>query len=182
MIMIMINSEQSVVICDSKMSTMRAVQRDFRHATLRLYFFLLKQNAWRKMQELGLQTVYNDEDDATIEKSFGELLCLAFVADGNVSACFHTVLPTTSRWITNFVKYFEATYIGITARGRWVAAAEIRFPPHLWNQFDAARSNEPRTNSNTMLQGLDVGRRIKESQKRKYYKLNRYKTTRYCIL
>ncbi|KAJ4425938.1 hypothetical protein ANN_27564 [Periplaneta americana] len=45
--------------------------------------------------------------------------------------------------MTDFVKYEKATYIGITAGGRR-PATEARYPPHLWNQFEAARSSEPR--------------------------------------
>ncbi|KAJ4425572.1 hypothetical protein ANN_27767 [Periplaneta americana] len=48
------------------------------------------------------------------------------------------------RMMTDFVKYFKATCIRITAGGRR-PATEARYPPHLWNQFDVARSSEPRT-------------------------------------
>ncbi|KAJ4449925.1 hypothetical protein ANN_01332 [Periplaneta americana] len=101
------NSEPSVVICDFEMSIRRAVQHVFRHATLRFCFFHLNQSAWRKIQELGLQAAYTDENDTSSRLSFED-----------VPVCFHTVLEIMPRRMTDFVKYLNVTYVGITERGR----------------------------------------------------------------
>ena len=124
------------------------VERVFRHTTLRLCFFHLNQSSLRKIQELGLQVAYIDENDTTIRQFFDELPFLAFVPVEDALECLRTVLHTTPRRMTDFVKYFKATYIGIPARGRR-PGAQARYPPQLWNQFQAARANEPRTNNNT---------------------------------
>ena len=99
------NSEPSVVICDFEMSIIRAVERVFRHTTLRLCFFHLNQSSWRKIQELGLQVVYSDENDITIRQFFGGLLSLAFFPVEDVPECLRTFLQTTPRRMTDFVKY-----------------------------------------------------------------------------
>ncbi|KAJ4425937.1 hypothetical protein ANN_27563 [Periplaneta americana] len=49
------------------------------------------------------------------------------------------------RMITDFVKYFKATYIGIITAGGSRPPTEARCAPHMWNQFEAARSSEPHT-------------------------------------
>lgn len=197
--------EPSVIICDFEMSIIRAVQSTFPRATIRLCYFHLKQSAWRKIQEMGLQTAYNSEEDNTTRQKFGELLSLAFVPVEEVSPTFDVLLRTIPRQMIDFAKYFQRTYIGTQVRGRRRAVV-ARYQPVLWNQFQAARNNEPRTNNkteawhtrfasivakkhpslyklihhiqkeqsdvDTMVRELDVGRRITEPQKRKYYNLN----------
>ncbi|PSN31746.1 hypothetical protein C0J52_24469 [Blattella germanica] len=140
--------EPSVVISDFEMGIIRAVTTVFPCATLRLCFFHLKQSAWRKMQDLGLQAAYNNADNGTIRRAFAQILSLAFVPVEDIADAFRTVLQEIPIEMIDFAKYFENTYIAVRARGRR-PAAEARFPPIMWNQFQATRSNEPRTNNST---------------------------------
>ncbi|XP_052119465.1 uncharacterized protein LOC127748746, partial [Frankliniella occidentalis] len=137
------------VITDMEKGLMNAVQALFPATELRLCLFHLRQAAFRKIQSLGLQPAYQDDNNDTVRTSFREVVGLAFVPTEDVEEAFNEAKAAAPRSMRDFVKYFEETYVlGKRARNRRQRRPP-RYLPALWNQHQAARDNEPRTNNQT---------------------------------
>ncbi|XP_052130244.1 uncharacterized protein LOC127751170 [Frankliniella occidentalis] len=136
-------------ISDLEKGLNNAITALFPNAQLRLCLFHLRQAAFRKVQSLGLQAAYRDEEDSSVRDSFREMVGLAFVPPEDVEECFTEAKNNLPPAMHAFGEYFETTYVkGRVLRGRR-RAAPPRYTPALWNQYLAALNNEPRTNNAT---------------------------------
>lgn len=100
-------------------------------------FLHLRQNLYRKMRKLKLQTLY--ETDANFSEQVRLLPALAFLPVGKVAEMFEFVVngakfPLSARPLA---EYFRKTYIGPRAL----------FPPPIWNLFERTVSSRSRTNN-----------------------------------
>lgn len=109
-------------------------------------FFHLGQSVYRHIQTEGLQTAYQNPDDDTVRDQTHMLLSLAFVPIPDVSGVFHKLYQSVTESLRPIMQYFQATYIGISARGRRAAVAAM-YPPVLWNQREAALNGDHKTNN-----------------------------------
>ena len=117
---------------DFELGIINAVKAHFSDDMVSLCLFHLCQSVHRKIQEFGLQTQYQDEDDASIREAARSMYSLAFVTPKDVVA---------------IADYSEITYIcGIRARERR-RAVRPRDEPKLWNMHAAVLQGKARTNN-----------------------------------
>ena len=111
-------------------------------------FFHLAQAVYRRIQDEGLQVKYNDSKDRRIKRYTHMLVALAFVPLDDVKETF-ALLKSNMREadFQPILKYFDKTYVnGVVARGRRQRVPP-RYPPRIWNQYEAATRKEHRTNN-----------------------------------
>lgn len=136
-----------VAILDFEKAVINVLMLFFVDAVVRLCLFHLKQSAFRKIQDLGLQAAYRDEEDESVRDAFRQILGVAFVPTDDVPEAFAEARADIPASMEEFANYFEETYVlGRRLRGRRQRTAP-RFPPHQWNQHNAALHKDPRTNN-----------------------------------
>ncbi len=175
-------------------------------------FFHLGQLVYRQLQDKGLQEAYNDPDDCSVKTFIHKHLALTYVSIARVQATFELLVQDAPNSIVSILDYFKETYVaGHAARGRR-RAVPLRYPPSLWNQYDAVLANrhktnnasegfhnrfrvivakhhpdlysalteilKERTNTEISLAELALGRKVKNSPKRKWVQLQ----TRICSI
>jgi hypothetical protein len=139
----------TTIISDFEMGIINASKAEFPNAEIRLCLFHLRQSAWRKIQDEGLQIQYRDPDDDSIRNGYKEIVGLAFVPEEDVAGACREVLDNLPPRMLGFGDYFERTYVtGRRARGGR-RAARPRYHPGHWNQYKAARERQARTNNIT---------------------------------
>ncbi|XP_026290984.1 uncharacterized protein LOC113215562 [Frankliniella occidentalis] len=137
----------ATVIFDLELGIVNACKQAFLSAEIRLCLFHLRQAAWEHLQGEGLQTAYRDPEDESIRNAFKEVVGLAFVPVDDVPEACEEVLNNLPDRMIDFGDYFKRTYV-VGRRGRGNRrGAPPRYPPVWWNQYRAARENEPRTNN-----------------------------------
>lgn len=96
---------------DFELAIINAGRGVFPHVAISTCFFHFRQNLHRKIQEFGLQVMYNDVNDRRI-KSFTQMLAaLAFVPIGDVECYFAALKETAPPKMMDFVEYFDNTYV-----------------------------------------------------------------------
>jgi len=109
--------------------------------------FHMSNAVYRQIQSGGLQNKYNDRNDRTIQEATQMMCALAFVPVTTVRNHFTTFLVQVPADFKIIAQYFDVTYVRRKlARGsrRGVPA---RYPPSLWNQYDAVINRLCRTNN-----------------------------------
>ena len=101
---------------------------------------------WRKIQELGLQQWYIEQpENALLIKKFQ---ALSFVPLARVVDVFEELVvsldPHVDDLLTDFLAYFETTWIGIVEGGH---RRRPRYAIVLWNVHDRVVDDLPRTNN-----------------------------------
>ena len=110
--------------------------------------FHLCQAIIRKCSELGLKTLYRDNEDFTIHVRM--LMALAFMPADEVPAAFEIVKANWPATGIELLQYFENTYVnGTVLRGSGDTTVRRlpMFPPTLWNVRDRFLSRLPTTNN-----------------------------------
>lgn len=137
-----------VVMTDFELAIIRAAHETFPLAFIALCFFHLKQSLYRHIQSLGLAVEYNNVDDRSLKIFVHKIAALAFIPEGDVMTVFRelkAIAPAIGR-TADFVTYFEQTYVGVTARGRRLAAAPT-YQIGWWNQYNAVLQDQDTTNN-----------------------------------
>ncbi|KII61182.1 hypothetical protein RF11_11267 [Thelohanellus kitauei] len=110
-------------------------------------FFHLSQSIWRKVQGLGLESDYTNNDE--IRTAIKSPAALAFCPEEEVISSFELLEDRLN--LSNFIQrvqslyhYFEDAYIGrFNRRNRSIPP----FPIPIWNQYNRVIENQPRTNN-----------------------------------
>lgn len=119
----------------------------FPDSTVSCCFFHLGQSLYRKIQEVGLQTAYNDPTDRNLKIHAHMLLALAYVPIADVKIALRLLKPVVPQALNEVIDYFAVNYItGKPKRGR-IAAVPPRYPMHLWNQYEATLQGTHKTNN-----------------------------------
>lgn len=135
-------------VMDFEKGLNNAVRSRFPETELKLCLFHLRQASFRKLQALGLQPAYSNEEDTTIRDAYRQVVGVAFVPPEDVPAAFEEAKRASPPQMREFNAYFEKYYVkGTPARGRGRGRAPPRYMIALWNQYEAALHNEPRTNN-----------------------------------
>ena len=116
------------------------------------------QSTWRKVQSLGLVTLYRDSEE--VKLFCGMLDGLAFLPVGDVPAGLAKLKEDIPEGLEPLVDYFDATYISGTYRSvqrppgpdGTIPPIRVRktpplFPPDLWNVNIQTMSGGSRTNN-----------------------------------
>lgn len=137
------------IMSDFEKGILNACKTVYPQAQVRACFFHLGQSVFARIQQEGLQCAYNNKDDRRIKDHTHMLLAVAFVPLADVPATFRML---SQAWRTEddfkpMIKYFDKTYVNGTPRRGNRAAVRPRYPPTLWNQYNAAISKLHRTNN-----------------------------------
>ena len=144
---------------DFELPTMNAVHMVFgSHVECKGCFYHLTQSTWRKVQELGLATLY--KNDQHFKHFCGMLDGLAFLPVDEVKVGLVYPMENASDDANNLIDYFNSTYVNGHFRtiSRPMTSGEMssqvklrhippRYPPHLWNMYDATLAGDDRTNN-----------------------------------
>lgn len=143
------NCRPEIIMTDFELAIINASRAVFPSASVSCCFFHLGQSIYRRIQNEGLQQAYNDAMNRNIKIYARMLLALAFVPVTYVQATFRMLRDAaeTPVELEPVFEYFSVTYVnGAPRRGRR-AALPPRFPVTLWNQYEATRDGQHRTNN-----------------------------------
>lgn len=127
------------IMLDFEKACMTAAQMAFPQANVRGCYFHLCQSLVRKINIVGLKSVY--ESDSNIKLILKSLPALAFVPIQDVKIVFDQlaeIFPDGDEY-SEILSYFKSTYI------EGVAGRPPLFPIQIWNHFDAASVGCPKT-------------------------------------
>ncbi|KAK3909666.1 FLYWCH-type zinc finger-containing protein 1 [Frankliniella fusca] len=146
--------DPKTIISDFELGIINAAKAVYPDSVMRLCFFHLGQSMYRRVQEEGLQVVYNDPTDRSIKTAVHQILSLAFVPPADVPAVYDELKRELPRVVKVLGDYFEKTYIRGVRRGHGRGRARVvrgppRYPVEEWNQHHAAAHKEARTNNLT---------------------------------
>lgn len=153
--------DPTTIVCDFELAVINAVTAVLgSHVTVHGCFYHLTQSTWRKIQELGLTTVYRENDD--VKQWCGMLDALAFLPLSDVAegmAFVRANMPTGVDALPDLVDYFDTTYVSGSVRrvqrpptSHRIQPLRVRripplFPPSLWNASDITLAGTDRTNN-----------------------------------
>ena len=143
-----VEADPTVVVTDFEIAAMQAVRAVFgEEVVTKGCFFHLTQATWRKIQELGLASLY--KTDPEFKLFCGMMDGLAFVPTNQVvpaMAHLRSIMPSTA---FELVKYFDETYVNGTERVTKSGSRNVppRFPPIIWNVNQATVEGSDRTNN-----------------------------------
>ena len=130
---------------DFEKATINAIRTNFPQVSVYGCFFHFGQCLWRKIQSIGLQTWYNNPENALLIR---HLQALAFVPLDDVPVLFEQFLQSlnteTDAILEDFLLYFESTWIGIMQRGR---RRRPVFDISLWSCYYRVVEDLPKTNN-----------------------------------
>ena len=128
------NLNPVTIMVDFEQAMINSVHQVLPNTQVKGCFYHLSQNVYRKIQEHGLQQWYQEESEDDSSPCFCPTTIAAFE-----ELCDE--LPAESQPV---VDYFEDTYVGRPQhRGRRPPI----FGNDLWNMFDRAQDELPRTNN-----------------------------------
>ena len=128
---------------DFELAVLNAIDASFPDSSKKGCFFHFSQAIFRKIQFLGLQVRYKDDED--FAHKFRMLVALAFVPEPDVINAFEAVSEDFPLDTQAVIDYFEDTYIGRLRRGghRRVPLFELG----LSNMYIQTLDDLPRTNN-----------------------------------
>ena len=135
------------VLTDFERAALNAFETIFPNSTLSGYFFHLSSNVWKKIQDVGLQQRYNNDEEFSIHVRM--IMRLAFVPVADVVNAFNDLSDEIENQHNNdmdvLLNYFEDTYIGRLHRNGRRAAPIFAF--EVWNMYGRTRDELSRTNN-----------------------------------
>ncbi|KAL8590500.1 hypothetical protein ACOMHN_010936 [Nucella lapillus] len=151
--------DPSQVIVDYEKAVIQALHSKLgEHVEVKGCFFHLTQSTWRRIRQLGMTALYNNNDD--VKLFCGMLDALAFLPVDEVPTGMEYLHNNTPDGAEELLEYFEATYVRGTFRQVQLPAANddapapvrVRripplFPPGLWNVHEATMRDRNRTNN-----------------------------------
>ena len=133
------------VLIDFEKAALIAFEVVFPNSTLSGCFFHLSSNVWKKVQNVGLQQRYQNDDEFSIHVRM--LMSLAFVPVTEVENAFGDLSDKIQNQYNNdmddLLNYFEDTYIGRLHRNGRRGAPIFAF--EIWNMYGRTRDELPRT-------------------------------------
>lgn len=127
------------ILLDFEKACMSAAQVAFPQAEIKGCYFYLCQSVRRKINSIGLKTVF--ESDSDMKLKLKSLTALSFIPISDVKTVFNQIAATFpgDDSYSEFLAYFSSTYIeGVSGR-------PAIFPIGMWNHFGAASESSPKT-------------------------------------
>lgn len=135
------------IISDFELAIINAAQAVFPDVPVQCCLFHLGQSLYRKIQAEGLQQAYNNPEDRSIKQYTHMILALAYVPLEDVRTACDLLRDDVPDELLEIMDYFKVTYVvGRPARGRRAAVAP-RYPPPLWNVYNATVNDTAKTNN-----------------------------------
>ena len=129
------------MLMDFEKAAINSFQQTWPNSTAKGCFFLLTQNIWRKVQAVGLQTLYSNDQEFAI--SIRMIASLAFADPFEVPSLCAEVASQLPTQVDKLIEYFERTYIGRRLPGG--AYQQPLFPIGIWNYHFDTVLRIPRT-------------------------------------
>lgn len=129
---------------DFEQAAINALNTQFEGVIVSGCFFHLEKNMWKHIQQIGLQTRYNNDIEFAVNLRM--LAALAFVPVNDVIRAYELIVSSVF-WMENdendansekqqYLNYFEKNYIGVMGRTQGQGRRKARFPIELWNMFE----------------------------------------------
>ena len=131
----------SHMIVDFEKAAINAFMEYFPDTAIKGCFFHLSQNIWRKVQEFGLQSRY--QQDSVFALKIRMLPALAFATPTDIPELFTELFMEPPPEAYELASYFESTYIGRHIAGSIVIPS--MFPIEMWNNHNLVHHGIPRT-------------------------------------
>lgn len=123
---------------DFELAAINSFQGAFPQSTPRGCFFHHNQSVWRRIQALGLQHRYQQDDVFALQAKM--LPALAFVPTQDVITAFEILTENhMPAELDPLITYFEDNWIGRQQRRQ---RRRPMFPVDLWNCHDAVRAGK----------------------------------------
>ena len=130
------------LIVDFEKAAINAFERDYPHTQVKGCFFHLTQNFWRKIQELGLKTKYQNDPSFALQTRM--IPALAFATPTDIPDLFHQLFAQLPSDAYDLALYFESTYIGRHMPNSSVVIPST-FSLDMWNYHMTVHQGLPRT-------------------------------------
>ena len=132
----------TTITTDFERAAINAATECFANVEIHGCFFHLAQNIFRKVQSVGLQDRYQNDEDFAL--SIRMIAALAFVPSEKVIESFKTLQESLSEEFATVMDYFEDNYIGRLRRNRRAVAV---FETSIWSVHSRVANSLPRTNN-----------------------------------
>ena len=135
-------SDPSEMLLDFEKAAINSFEHTWPNCMVKGCFFHLSQNIWRKVQAVGMQGLYSQDQELAIWIRM--IPPLAYAAPHEVPDMFAEVaaqLPMPQA--DGLIQYFEKTYVGRTLPGG--AYQHPLFPIGMWNHHFNTTVGQPRT-------------------------------------
>ncbi|XP_076471818.1 uncharacterized protein LOC143301423 [Babylonia areolata] len=133
------------ITIDFERAALNSISEHFPTTAVHGCFFHFGQCLWRNLQSLGLQDWYLEPENSLLVKT---IQALAFVPPDDVIEAFQQLMDSldadTDETLSDFLAYFESTWLGIVQRGR---RRRPKFDVAMWNVYNRVGDNLPRTNN-----------------------------------
>ncbi|KAL8564037.1 hypothetical protein ACOMHN_016326 [Nucella lapillus] len=133
------------ITIDFERAALNSISEHFPTTAVHGCFFPFGQCLWRNLQSLGLQDWYLEPENSLLVKT---IQALAFVPPDDVIEAFQQLMDSldadTDETLSDFLAYFESTWLGIVQRGR---RRRPKFDVAMWNVYNRVGDNLPRTNN-----------------------------------
>lgn len=135
------------ILVDFERATINAFADAYPSAVVTGCYFHLSQSVLRKVNEVGLKTIYESNDEV---RGFVRCLpALAFVPAADVVEAFELLvetMPIDVDHLEEVISFFEHTYVrGRRQRGRGEHFGQPLFAIDMWNQYSAGMDGIART-------------------------------------
>lgn len=139
-----IELEPTLLMTDFELAQINAAKKTFETAAMHGCYFHLCQNMYKKIQQLGFQTIYGNS--YRVQLLFKQLTSLAFLPAAEIPRAFDELRKNSSNMLPAFFDYMSDYYIhGKQLKKKRRAAI---FPPALWSVHENVLKNIPRTSNN----------------------------------
>ena len=136
------NLQPQSIMVDFEKAAINSLQETFPNTDLSGCFYHLSQNVYRKVQSIGLQQHYQEEEELAVMVRM--IPALAFVPADDVVNAFEELSRVLPPEVEPLADYFEDNYIGRPQRRGW---RESPYPIALWNMRDRVDEELSRTNN-----------------------------------
>ncbi|CAF3241198.1 unnamed protein product [Rotaria sp. Silwood2] len=138
------------ILSDFESGTIKTIKELFPNTVHRGCLFHYGQCIWRHIQENGLSTKYDDDDNFRL--NVRKLLSLPFVPASEVIEAFELIADEFDDEADTLVEYYEKTWIG-EKKKRGAGRKKPKFNNELWNVYERIINDLPR--SNNSVEALD---------------------------
>ena len=135
------------MMSDLELAIINAAKENFPENHINTCFYHLLQTLYRKIQKLGLQVAFNDPESTEVNDFVLLTGVLALVPVGEVRRISRRLKASAPANMSDFIKYFEETYVGGKPTSGGKRAVASRYLPEMWNQYMSILIDHSRTNN-----------------------------------
>ncbi|CAM4986296.1 unnamed protein product [Rotaria socialis] len=132
------------ILSDFEAATIKSINSLFPNILHKGCLFHFGQCIWRQIQSLELQKKY--QEDEPFHLNIKNIIALAFVPVLDAIKAFNLIADDFEDEVDDFLGYFEKIWIGKPEK-RGTSKKKPLFPIEIWNVYDRAVANLPRSNN-----------------------------------